>query len=443
MGKTTVAKAVFNRIYNEFETSCFLENVREKSTKDGLAKLQELLKESLKDNSISISSSDRGINLIKHRLQCKKILIVLDDEEQLQNLVGVRENWFGSGSRIIITTRNEWLLTKYGVKRCKVDLFDDNEALQLFSWHAFKLNNPVQEFRALSHRVIKYAQGLPLAFQVLRSHLCQRSKKYWVSELDDMESKLHQKIHDVLKRSFDGLDKNQKSIFLNIACFSKGYDKSIAMDYFESSKSQSECGIEALIERSLITKSKYNNLLMHDLIQEMGREIVTNNIEGILLPKVSDMHGLIPIRDLDDKFRDLYDFIGQEFDQKIVDQESKDPYLGECLPLPRSLVRLELPYGLIKQIEEPKNLKFIDLRYCTKLKKTPNLSLFPSLEALILEDCGSLIEVHPSIKFHERLAKLSFKRCQNLKSLTRSINFQSLRSLKIQGCSKLEKFPVM
>ena len=44
VGKTTVAKAIYNRIANFFELSCFLEDVKEKSeTNDDIIKLQEML----------------------------------------------------------------------------------------------------------------------------------------------------------------------------------------------------------------------------------------------------------------------------------------------------------------------------------------------------------------------------------------------------------------
>ena len=44
IGKTTIAKAIYNRIFEHFEGSCFLEDVREKSkTNDGMIQLQEKL----------------------------------------------------------------------------------------------------------------------------------------------------------------------------------------------------------------------------------------------------------------------------------------------------------------------------------------------------------------------------------------------------------------
>ncbi|XP_030938860.1 TMV resistance protein N-like [Quercus lobata] len=53
IGKTTIAKAIYNRIFEHFEGSCFLENVRENSrTNDGIIQLQEkLLSNILRENS--------------------------------------------------------------------------------------------------------------------------------------------------------------------------------------------------------------------------------------------------------------------------------------------------------------------------------------------------------------------------------------------------------
>ena len=43
IGKTTLARAIFNRFANQFEGCCFLENVKEKSRKHGLYNLQKKL----------------------------------------------------------------------------------------------------------------------------------------------------------------------------------------------------------------------------------------------------------------------------------------------------------------------------------------------------------------------------------------------------------------
>ncbi|XP_040364390.1 disease resistance protein RPV1-like [Rosa chinensis] len=70
IGKTTIAKAVYNTIAIEFEDSCFLENVRERSvTHEGLVNLQNsLLSEIQGGKKLNIINVNKGINLLRQRL---------------------------------------------------------------------------------------------------------------------------------------------------------------------------------------------------------------------------------------------------------------------------------------------------------------------------------------------------------------------------------------
>ena len=56
---------------------------------------------------------------MKNRLSHKKVLLVLDDVnqvDQLANLAG-EHHWFGLGSQIIITTWDEHVLVEHGVRK--------------------------------------------------------------------------------------------------------------------------------------------------------------------------------------------------------------------------------------------------------------------------------------------------------------------------------------
>ncbi|KAL2323720.1 hypothetical protein Fmac_028099 [Flemingia macrophylla] len=97
VGKSTLARAVYNLIADDFDGSCFLENVREKSRKHGLQHLQSiLLLEILGEKKIKLTSVEQRTSMIQRRLQRKKVLLVLDDVDeykQLQTIVG-RPDWF-------------------------------------------------------------------------------------------------------------------------------------------------------------------------------------------------------------------------------------------------------------------------------------------------------------------------------------------------------------
>ncbi|XP_020418266.1 TMV resistance protein N-like [Prunus persica] len=114
IGKTTIAKAVYHSIVHEFDGSCFLANVRENSMPHGgLVQLQEtLLIDILRVKKLKVTNVDKGVAMIKKRLSNKKVLLILDDVNQLEQLHSLARgsDWFGSGSRIIITTRDKHLL---------------------------------------------------------------------------------------------------------------------------------------------------------------------------------------------------------------------------------------------------------------------------------------------------------------------------------------------
>ncbi|CAL8176302.1 unnamed protein product [Prunus armeniaca] len=86
------------------------------------------------------------------------------------------------------------------------------------------------------------------------------------------------------------------------------------------------------------------------------------------------------------------------------------------------------------------NLKSMNFESCEFLTKTPNISGIPNLQSLNLEDCTSLVEVRPSVGFHDKLADLSLVRCRNL-TLFPIIKSKSLEVLNLEDCRRLETFP--
>ncbi|XP_048326457.2 disease resistance protein RUN1-like [Ziziphus jujuba] len=276
IGKTTIAGVLFQLLSCQFESCYFLKGVREKSEKGELDFWRkELLSELLEDNNLNMSNSYIESTFVRRRLQRKRALVVFDDVDkpsQFKSLVKVHD-LFGPGSRIIVTTRDEHVLNNINAHIHRVEELSNDEALQLLHLNAFHTCSPATDYSELSQRVVDYAKGIPLALEVMGSFLSDKNIQEWESALGKLKTTSNQDIHNVLRISYDRLDQKEKDLFLDIACFFKGEDVNNAQKVLDGCGFYVDIGLKILKHKSLITME--NNILqMHDLIQEMGWEIV-------------------------------------------------------------------------------------------------------------------------------------------------------------------------
>ncbi|KAJ9676054.1 hypothetical protein PVL29_024849 [Vitis rotundifolia] len=502
IGKTTMSKAIYNEISTKFEGISFLENVREKSKDDyGLVQLQQqLINSILKRKNPTISNGHEGIRVIKKRLQTKKVLIVLDyvgESKQLEYLAG-KHDWFGPGSRIIITSTDRHLLNVHGVDALhEVKELNQKEATQLFSQYAFQKDLPEEHYVELSKRVVDYTGGVPLALKVLGSFLFTKEIREWESELGKLKRKPNKVVQNVLRTSFDGLDDFEKELFLDIACFFKGQNENFVTRILDSCGFNATVGIKVLSDKCLITFF-HGTIGMHDLLQEMGREVVreeyprdlgkwtrlwepddvyrvlrgemgTKAIEGIFL----DMATSKEIQFTNEAFKQmnnlrLFKVYWSSHHYGVTKRDYKvllpkdfefpsyelsylywDRYPLKFLPSHfdgENLVELNLQSSNIKQIWKGNKclqaLKVVDLSHSKKLIKVSNFSCMKNLETLILEGCTSLRCVDQSIGVLKKLTLLSLKGCKRLRSLPSTVEcLESLETLYLSSCSNLEIFP--
>ncbi|XP_031261121.1 TMV resistance protein N-like [Pistacia vera] len=489
IGKTTIARAVYDSISCEFEGSSFLANVREISEKRGLLCLQkQLISNILRKRKIKIWNVHDGIKMIRNRLRTFKILVVIDDVDninQLNELTG-KHDWFGRGSRIIITTRDKHLLMAHGVDYIyEAEKLDDNEALQLFNLKAFKNYQPPKEYEQLSKHVLKYASGLPLALEVLGSFLFGRTTDEWESALERLGRDSEKRILDILQISFDGLNESEKKIFLDVACFFKRKNKDHVTRILDSCGFDPTIGISVLVDKSLLTISNDNELLMHDLLKEMGHQIVkresleepgkrsrlwektdishvltkntgTEVVESIILEKEAQLSvdakvfsKMIKLRLL--KIHNLQLPQGLEYLSNELSFLEWNGYSLKSLPsslLLDKTVELIMHYSRIEQlwkeiIQPLDKLKVISLSHSKNLNKT-----FPqivqSMESLVelCLDRTPIKELPFPVEHLKGIVLLSMEDCKNLVTLPTNINdLKSLKTLSISGCSKLENVP--
>ncbi|XP_050104706.1 disease resistance protein RUN1-like [Malus sylvestris] len=496
IGKTTLAKAVFKRLSSNFDASCLLNNVREKSEqKDGVDQLQKtLLREVLKEEDLSTDST-----FVRERLSRTKVLIVLDDvsdSRQIKDLAGDNLR-YGDGSRIIVTSRERSVLMKavseekyiYEVKKIKTD-----DALQLFQFHAFKDNSPREEYTELSPRVVKYAGGIPLALEVLGSLLfpCE-SKDEWEDVLSTLINYPNEEIQNTFRVSYNRLGRNAQEAFLDIACFYKGErieDVKKMVDFGQMhGGSCAADGIRVLRDRSLISiDSEQKTIDMHDLVQEMGWEIVreqcveepgrrsrlfieedvyhvlknntgTEKVQAIILPCSWSWNTELNLDRAD--FKKMYNMrllsvTSWRWKRKMSDLKTLSlpnslrylfwkGYPLKSLPLEFSLenlVELHMPSSEVTQLwdggQNLGNLKVIQLCGCRHLTTLPNLLGSPNIEHMDLSECQSLVKIPHYFKNLDKLTYLDLSGCECLKHLP--VMPGNIEFLKLQG-SGIKELP--
>jgi hypothetical protein len=157
------------------------------------------------------------------------------------------------------------------VKSCGC-MLDENEFLRA---KALKTDEVFLDYVHVLERVVAYASGLPLALEVMGSHLFKKTIEQCKDVLDRYERIPDRKIQMVLQLSFETLEVEEKSVFLDIACCFKGYaltrvEKILHVHHGEIMKDH----INVLVEKSLIKIDESGKVTLHDLLEDMGKEIV-------------------------------------------------------------------------------------------------------------------------------------------------------------------------
>ncbi|QHN78251.1 disease resistance protein Roq1-like [Arachis hypogaea] len=497
IGKTTVAKAVFAQLFPYYDSVCFLENVKEAPQNIGQSKLtslrEKLLSELLKYEYLNSTTN----TFIRRRLSNKKALVVLDDvddSEQLEQLC--REcSYAGPESKVIITTRNKHLLRGivdeddiYEVKTLSF-----GRSVELFCLSAFKDWVPKKGYEDLSQRAVDYAGGVPLALKVLGSNLRDTSIEFWDSELNKLKDYPYDGIQKVLRVSYDGLDILEQKIFLDIAFFFKDENKYFVEKILNASGLFAVSGIKVLTNKALITISKDKKIQMHDLIRDMGLNIVrqgikdpgkrsrlkdieevsdvleykrkgSDAIEGIKLDlsQIDDLHlnskAFSMMSDL--RYLKLYAPSGKTLGNMVYPEvlnefSGKLSYLewhGYGLKSPpenlftQRLVEICMPHSHITKlwhgVKNLVSLERIDLSECKELANLPDLSKASKLKSLNLSGCESLAELHSSIWSLDALEILALDGCRKLTSLRSEKHLKSLKTISVNGCTSLREFSV-
>ncbi|XP_031489667.1 disease resistance protein L6-like [Nymphaea colorata] len=279
IGKTTLAKAIFNKISPNFEFCSFISNIREVcAQRNGLISLQnQLIRQLSRSREPQILDPSAGCKRIKELMDGKVILLALDDEKQL-DAFACRQEWLSPKSKIIVTSRYQQVLSKASVERqCvyPVKRLSETQSLELFCCHAFGKDEPTAKLKELSKGVVQTTNGIPLILEVFGSLFSGvHCAKGWRKLLRELQENQHKMIHERLRISYNGLEKKEQQIFLDIARLIYKIDKAAPFYTWDDGHLFPHLSIQTLQRRSLIKITSDGQFEMHDEIREMGRAIV-------------------------------------------------------------------------------------------------------------------------------------------------------------------------
>jgi hypothetical protein len=285
IGKTTLAKELYCSFEktDTFEKKSILMNVRE-------SEILDLQKQLARDLFKANVRSTGEFNECFNRVMDRKVLIVIDDVDrkgQFDQLIP-DINKLCVGSRVIITSRDSNVVNNIKKNgnceylKHEMALLSTTDSRHLFNWHAFHSTDAIDGFQKLAKNVADACCGLPLALEVIGCFLFDKREEFDINNTWPQTIKTLSKEKDILdklKVSYNGLSPESSMMFLDIACFMIGQHEHIAMQIFGACKFDYEEPapfFSSLKDKCLVKLDEDRRIIMHDLLRDMGRQVVKN-----------------------------------------------------------------------------------------------------------------------------------------------------------------------
>ncbi|KAH8949044.1 hypothetical protein BDL97_10G009400, partial [Sphagnum fallax] len=456
IGKITLSKKFYHLFHNQYDKSSFLEDVQSKDDINDVIKqlLHDLCGKRLcKDENVNQDNLDQ----IRQCMISKKVLVVVDGVGKAESLTSLQllieksAMNVTSKSKVLVNCRNWQILKSHVSEDGKVVMksLEEEEARKLFMFHAFGDANhvPTKEFKDIRMKIIKTCGGLPLSLKVLGFFLCDTKElEMWEGALRKLKSGQNfmggndnEELWNVLKISYDHLDKQHQNMFLDIACFFGGLKISTICRAWSGDYEHPKFELQNLQHKSLIKWAKDGILYIHDQLRDMGQNIamelpimnrfiwklnksnlslqkdeVVENLEGISLNKCVNLPTLSQIGSKG--FCNL----------RLVDLIEASPTIMENFIQGKNL----------------NNVKWLCLKKCMIRKLPSNLFYCLQLRVLDLAQCQSLEEILSSIGQLNALQELHLNGCSKLKELPLCIGqLNALQKFDLSRCSNLKEIP--
>ncbi|XP_019085239.1 PREDICTED: disease resistance protein RML1B-like [Camelina sativa] len=469
IGKTTLARALHDQLSNKFQLNCFVDNLRV-SCHSGFdeyglkLRLQEqFLSKLLNQSGMKI----RHLGAIKENLSDQKVLIILDDVNNLKQLEALANEttWFGPGSRIVVTTDNRELLQQHGINNTyHVGFPSRQEALLILCRYAFRLTAPHHGFKVLAERISELCGKLPLALRVVGLSLRGKKEEEWEDVVSRLETILDRDIEDVLRVGYEGLDENEQTLFLHIAVFFNNEDGDIMKAMFNDNNLDVKRGLKILVNRSLINIcSLTGKIVMHKLLQQVARQAIRKQ-EPWKRQILMDPHEICDVLENETGTRAVS---GISFDRYDIDEVSisenalkrmpnlqflrvyqtrdNKMHIPEKMEFPRRLRLLHwesYPRKSLPSTFHPEYLVELNMRESQFEYLWQGTQPLRNLKKMDLLGSKNLKEL-PDLSNATNLEMLELAKCINLQIIPTHMNLVSLVRVSMFGCFRLRDIPVM
>ena len=282
LGKSVLAAALAwdEQVRRIFPDGIFWLRFGQDVDEAGVLELQKEILLVLAPNSLPESPA-QGRNLLNLALQGKHCLLIADDLWESRHI-----NHFDltdSGSRFLLTTRNNEVIQETGAHRCELELLSNKQARELLAkCSGFAEENLPEEAEA----ILRECGRLPLAVAAIGSMVNGKGRSRWQLALDKLENARLDKIpakfdrysgyenlFKVFQVSVEDLPPEVQAYYKTLLVFPEDAEipESVLQLYWEhigQGEYEPLEAVDLLVQRSLLTPAGEESFMLHDLLRD-------------------------------------------------------------------------------------------------------------------------------------------------------------------------------
>ncbi|KAL1552079.1 disease resistance RPP8-like protein 3 [Salvia divinorum] len=305
IGKTTLARTLFEdeQVVNNFPVRAWIAVSQNYQTQNVFEELLSSLEKQVEKGLVN-NECDTTEHKLRQILTMNKYLIVVDDLwsfdawDDISKVFANEEN--GHGSRIIVTTRDEDILSHciYSTRdACKMDLMDETESWCLLKQKVFGSKECPAELEKIGKDIAKACKGLPLAIVVAGRILSQRNQTQssWEDVAQNIRSLIVEDVQfqEIMSLSYTELLDSVRTCFLYLCAFPDGYEIRVSelaklwmAEGFVYNQEDAEENVAEIVSKNLASSTaiksngKIKSCSVHDLLRDLfKRKAIDENYE--------------------------------------------------------------------------------------------------------------------------------------------------------------------